>query len=257
MCLAIATGTESFSEKDGNDADLANHKGVEYELTPEHKPLSISRSQLSEGLQRRLSVRGNSVADLFEFKDEIEHLFGAEHFDWRARLQRAEVQATNTFKSELLERIRAGKTNLRGGGLGLEKLVKHLLELYGYTAEVLSKQTFSGFGDADVQASKADRFGEVKLLVQVKHHSGTSDTWAAEQLQEIINQEPAEYADFSLAVVTTAEASEELKTMCAKRNIVLMDGEDVVDWIFESLAEVSSEWKIALGIISVPELAVL
>jgi hypothetical protein len=106
-------------------------------------------------------------------------------------------------------------------------------------------------------ASKADRFREMKLLVQVKHHSGMSDTWAAEQLQEILRQTPAKYADFSLAVVTTAEASEKLKIMCVEHKIALLDGEDVVDWIFDSLSKVSSEWKMVLGIISVPELAVL
>lgn len=257
VCLAAATGTESFNQRDGKSVDLGNQKGVDYVLTPEHKVFSVARGQLSEGLQRRLSVRGNSVADLFEFKDEIDSLFTAEHFDWRARLQRAQVQATEDFKSELLARIRAGKTNLQAGGLGLERLIRDLLELDGYKAEVLPKQTFSSFGDADVQASKADRFRETKLLVQIKHHSGTSDTWAAEQLQEIVKQTPVEYADFSLGVVTTAEASEELKTMCEQNNIVLMDGEDVVEWIFESLASLSSDWKMALGIISVPELALI
>ncbi len=257
VCLATATGAETYDPRVAKSLDLANQKAVQYTLTEDGKPLSIPRSQLSEGLQRRLSVRGSMVADLFEFKEEIEPLFGAEHIDWRARLQLSEADATKKFKSQLLQRMKAGKTNLRAGGLGLERLVKRLLELDGYKAEILAKQTFRSFGDADVQASRADRFSESKLLVQVKHHSGKSDTTAAKQLQEILNQYPAEYADFNLAVVTTAEASEELKTICAENNIVVMDGDDVVDWIFEALPNLEAEWKMKLGIISVPELAVI
>jgi hypothetical protein len=248
VSLATATGEEAYDDMQDR---LANRKGVDYALTEDGAPLAIPQSELSNALQARLAVPGAFVADLFEFKDEIEGLFNIKHFDWRNRGQRVESEAANKFKDELLHRIREGtKVNLRTQLVDLENLVRDLLKVDGYMARVLPKRPFPSFSDERVQASKTDRLcGETKLLVQVKYQYGTGDTWAAELLQEIRNQVLADYWDFSLVLVTSAEASAELKTVCEENDIRVLDGRDFVDWIIESLPKLPAEWPPKLGVL--------
>ncbi len=73
VVLAIVGKEDIYSEK-AYERSLANQRKVEYCLE-DGKLMLISRKELSEGLQRRLRVRGSSVSDLFEFADELESIF--------------------------------------------------------------------------------------------------------------------------------------------------------------------------------------
>lgn len=255
ICLAKARSEQLYDKTIVDSLDLSNQRQVDY-LRVEGSVVHISRDELSERLQRRLRVRGTTVADLYEFGEEIEALFSKKNFSWLLQFEKAQKDLVSDFKTELLQNIQEGKTNLQTGGVGLENLVRELLEIEGYKAKVLSKSVFPGFADADIRASRADRFGEINLLVQVKHHTGITDTWGAKQLAEILRQQPTKYPDYKLVLVSTAEASDELREMCEKQDIILFTGSDLASWVFEAIPKLDPKTRIKLGISNVPELAV-
>ena len=250
--LATVADDELLYDKEEYDTDLANQRRVKYVLADDGF-LTLPRNQLSEGLSRRLRVRGTGVGDLSEFGEEIERLFRGES-GWSSQLQIKIDKLSADFKRQLLDNIRNGKTNLEAGGDGLEKLICELLEIEGYDARILPKTTFQGIADADIDASKADKITEVKLLVQVKHHSGVSDLWGTIQLLKARQQR--EYADHRLVFVTTADASRDLDEKCEEQHIVLIDGKELADWIYELVGQIRADTRKKLGISNVPMLAV-
>lgn len=249
ICLAEAEKDELYSKQD-YDQDLSNQRKVTYHRSQSGKVIFIPRDKLSEALQRRLRVRGTTIADLREFSEEIDYLFKGEDFD--TIYDKKRIKASDRFKENLLKNIQAGKTNLESGGYGLEKLVKELLEIDGYEAEIQSKQRFSGFADADIEAIKEDFLLVEKLFVQVKHHSGTTGTWGAEQLTEILNSEKDLLSEYRLVLVTSATPSDELEKFCEMKNIILVSGNDLSEWVFKSLYRLKYETKKRLGISDVP-----
>lgn len=231
--LATATAEEIYDRDVAHSLDLANQRRVKYVKSSRGDLISIPRSKLSEGLQRKLRVRGTTISDLAEFSEELRPLFDGKIGGWEMQFENRTNKLLKESKVALLKNIREGHTNLQAGGRGLEELVRELLEGEGYQAEILSKRLFSGFGDADIVASRSDRFGENRLLVQVKHHRGESNKFGADQLEQARRSHP-KYVDSKLVVVTTGEASEELKRSCENRGIALIVGKELVDWIFDS-----------------------
>lgn len=123
--MAEAREKENYSDS-AYDQDLANQRRVTYRYD-NGKLLLIPRSDLSEGLQRRLRVRGNVVANLFEFKEEINRIFGRQSYSYSQEMQIADQQEMARLKRRLLANIQGGKTNLQTGGIGLENLVCELM----------------------------------------------------------------------------------------------------------------------------------
>jgi len=251
ICLAEAEVDELYSDQD-YDQDLSNQRKVTYHRDQNGDLIFIPRDTLSEGFQRRLRVRGTTIADLWKFSDEIDNLFEGQNFD--SIYNKNRVEAVDQFKNDLLKNIQSGKTNLKSGGYGLEKLVQELLEIDGYEAKIQSKQRFSGLADADIEAIKEDFLLAQKLLVQVKHHSGVTDTWGAEQLTEILNLENDLFSEYRLVLVTSAAPSDELVKFCEMKDIILVSGSDLSEWIFNSLQKLKYETKKRLGVSDVPTL---
>lgn len=227
--------------------DLCNQRFADY-LKVDQDYLSVPRSSLSEGLQRRLRVRGTTIADLSEFGMEIEQLFQDPNASWLSHFTKVESERMVAWQDHLLKNIRNGKTNLKAGGRGLEELIKCLLDLEGYKAQILSKRRFRDLGDADIEANRSDRFEDRKLLVQVKHHSGQSDAWGAQQLTAILETEKETFAGHILVLVTTADASQELVEFCEQQDIRLINGVELVRWIYEHIDRMPLEWRASLGI---------
>ena len=73
VVIAEATSEEKYSDEDKSQ-DLSNQKIVRYRLVDDNERLMIPRNELSEGLQRRIRVRGSTVSNLCEFSEEIEEL---------------------------------------------------------------------------------------------------------------------------------------------------------------------------------------
>lgn len=245
--LAIAKEPEKY-ESSSVLLDMANQRKVSYLKSSADDLLTIPRTRLSEGLQRRLRVRGVTIADLAEFGPELESLSSGKISGWEGTYQGAEDDRLMRSKERLLSSIQTGRTNLAAGGLGLEKLVLELVEIEGYDSRILPKAMFSGTADADILGVKSDRFLENKLLLQVKHHQGESDDYAAKQLLQIRELHGGEYDDHQLVVVTSGKASRDLTEICEKTGIHCIDGEQLVDWIIDRAGELKPTTKASLGI---------
>lgn len=252
VCLAIAGKERIYKPDIADSLDLSNQLKVTY-VKANREIKKIPRNNLREDLQRRLRVRGATVSDLYEFKDEIEQLFEQTNYTWESKIETEENKRIESFKKTLLEKIWKGKTNLQTGGEGLENLVKELFECEGYEAEKLPKnnQNFQGIADADIKASRSDRFTETEILVQVKHHSGHSDNWGIEQLKAI--QKSKAFDDSTkLCFLTSGHISEDVINDAEIAGIMTIDGNELMNWIFDNIDKLNPETKRKLGITSIP-----
>ena len=250
ITIAEAEDREIYSEED-KKLDLANQRRVSYRYKDKELYV-IPRSDLSEGLQRRLRVRGTTVANLYEFKDEIECIFTEEAYSYSKKIQEKEEEMLRDFKEKLLKNIQTGKTNLQTGGIGLEKLVKEIMECEGYSAKILPKNGFEGSADADIHAFKEDYFNSTKIFVQVKHHSGYSGDWGIQQLLAVLKRE--EYKEYKGWFITSALVSEEVRREAAENDIEVVDGNALVDLVTEHFNFLSETTKRQLGICSIPRI---
>lgn len=250
--LATAKGQELFSAEDGQTRDLGNQHAVDYLLDKNVDFLTVPRDQLSEGLQRRLRVRGSTILDLKEFAQEIKNLFKG--VSYTSTIARKRHDQEREFKRRLISLLRDGESALRAGGIGLEALVAELLKADGYTTATQSKRRFHEFADADIEATRDDYVASVRLLVQVKHHYGATGTWGAKQLSHILETEPDLFHEYRLVLVTSAEATHELSDLCRANDIVLIDGERLAEWITDSLPKLRPETRHSLRISDIPQI---
>ena len=95
IALAIAEDGEIFSPAD-YDRNLSNQRKVSYRWS-DSEILKIPRNELSEGLQRRLRVRGRTVSNLFEFADEINRIFSPA-YSYSHEMKRKEQEDRDIFK---------------------------------------------------------------------------------------------------------------------------------------------------------------
>lgn len=251
LMLATASGEPCFNHEAAGARDLGNQHRVQY-LMDGARPRIIPRSALSEGLARRLRVRGSTISDLKEFEREVGRLFEGETYT--STLARMESEQEGRFKEQLLRVLQDGSSALATGGLGLERLVEELLIVDGYEAAVQSKRRYPGLADADVEASRRDQCVSVELLVQVKHHQGRTDTWGAEQLRGVVASDPDFFEEHQLVLVTTADATETLAEFCRENDITLITGHTLVDWIFDNQSKLSAQTRRVLRISNAPQL---
>ena len=250
VLLAVADEKEIYSET-AKDRDLANQRAVAYKY---HKGelLVIPRNDLSEGLQRRLRVRGNSVSNLFEFKDEIERLFKNPSYSYTRMVQEFEEDALEKLKKGLLDNIQYGKTNLQTGGIGFENLICEIMRCEGYTAKVLAKNKFDGGTDADILATKEDSFMSKSIFIQAKHHSGISNRDGINQLIGVLKKD--EYKECDGYFVTSARVDEDVRAYAEENGIEVIEGSEVVDLIISNITKLSIDLRYKLGMCMVPQL---
>ncbi len=252
--LGVATGeefhnpSEKYYGKNGS-----NQIGVNYVKDKEDKPIYIPRKQLTEGLQKRLKVR-QSIVDLREFNHEIlglkESLETSHDYDWLIAANRTEKIRIESLKTSLLKNIQNGKTHLESGGIGLEKLVLELLSIEGYEdAFIPSKRKYPAGIDVDIVAERSELLADTQLLIQVKHHHGTSGSNGIEQLLRLTEEVEPEYKDYSKIFVTTAcEVTVEALKLAKNENIKIITGEELVNWIFENFNSLNEKTKLSLGL---------
>lgn len=256
IVLALAKGEEFYSQE-ACALDLANQRRVSYKQNDDDEPLVIQRNDLSEGLQRRLRVRGRSVLNLNEFDSEIEKMFSdtlGKDFSYDAEICQKEKNEIELFKRNLLTRIQNGNTHLQTGGIGLEQLVCELLKCEGYDATILPKRSFPNSADADIRAVKADSFGSQKLLVQVKHHHGYTGNWGLYQLNAIKEMDDEQYEDYNYILLTSASVGDDVMKKSSEMGIDVYDGKNLVEIIYSNIEKLSPETKRKLGISLVPHL---
>ncbi len=245
ILLAIVSGEKTFNP-DFDEGHGANQISVNYLKQADGKLLRFARSKLTEGLERRLRIR-QTVADLNSFNQDIDKLVVKKDIVSLAseylQIQEAKQEL---FKTELLKRLRYGKTRLDAGGLGLEKLIKELLRLEGYTdVKTPSKHEQKGIADIDIIAKSSSNPFSPTLLIQAKHHRGETGGHAIKQLMAY------DYEDDSNAqrwMITTANINDETEKKAETHGINVMLGDEFVDWLSEHLADLSDETKARLGL---------
>jgi predicted Mrr-cat superfamily restriction endonuclease len=256
VAIGFVTDDNLIYSPEDKAKDRANQRCINFLKNSSGKLALIPRKSFTNAFQRRLRAPGIIVNDISEFKGQLDKVINDlesdRSFSWSDRARQEIENLEEEFKLMLLKNIKNGKTNLQAGGVGLEHLVKELLKAEGYEADVLSKRAFSSFADADVKASKSDRFTQTNLLIQVKHHQGITGHWGIRQLEEINNQSKIDYSDHQLVLVTSASVSESLLEEANKLDITVIDGKGLVDWIFDCIEELPEMTKTKLGICEVP-----
>lgn len=214
---------------------------------------SISRTDLTEKLQRRLRVRGCTIANYQEFAEEIIRVSSTDNYSYTSDVEVQIEKDIRQFKTNLLKRIREGETHLQGGGVGLEKLIQELLEIDGYDkVKIIAKNKYEGMADADIIAHKSDiLIGDTFTLIQVKHHNGITDKHGIEQLIKINNGEEY-YYDYKV-LITSAELTDETKHYADENDIKVIQGNDLIDWIYDDLDKLSQTTRVKLGVSVVPK----
>ena len=64
---------------------------------------------------------------------------------------------------------------------------------------------------------------------------------------------PDEYKDVQLVLVTTGEISEESEEYAEKNNILTIDGQQISEWLLNSIDKLSETTKIDLGLANIPQ----
>jgi len=249
VIIGFAVGAKSYQSGIRNGE---NRISVEFLKGSDNSILKIPRKELPGKLSSRLKIR-MSVVSLNEFKSEVDRIISTARERGAApanlHIEELNKAATNTFKEKLLANICEGKAYLKSGGRGLEELVLELVELEGYNGIIAAKNALEGIADIDIEASRTDIFSSTKLLIQVKHHNGVTGVHGIKQLEALDDDEQV-----IRWLITTAGVSDELRGRAESNNIKIMDGNELIDWIFESLPSLSFSTRNKLGISDVPTL---
>lgn len=253
IAIGIVNGNKSFDIKLSNDK-ACNLVSVSFFRTTDGHILRIPRKSITQGLESRLKFRQSNVS-LIEFKEEIERIIESIKLNGAYKqetyiLEKVD-EAENKFKQDLLQSITSGTTWLSAGGIGMEQLIKELLTIEGYTANIQAKNQTSDISDIDIVARRVDRFSESNLMIQVKHHSNISSSYGLEQL---IAYKDFDDSDYQKWFITTAKMSEKSLEIAEANNIKVMNGVELIDWIYENLNELKNSTKQSLGIIEIPVL---
>lgn len=249
IVLGVATGEKSF-QPGINYGE--NQVRVSYFRDLGGKIVRIPRSKLSQGLESRLKIR-MSIAQLDDFEEEIlgyqKQLKDSGSVCFDSIFQQKLDDAEETVKAGLLANLRNGQTGLESGGYGLEKLIKELLEIEGYAAHIEAKNQSSGIADIDITATRNDPISSNRVFIQAKHHYGTTSRHGIKQLIAI---EEEEHHDKWL--ITTGDVSEDDKEFAQGNNVKIMEGNELVEWIYKRISRLSDYTKEALRISVVPQI---
>lgn len=254
IALAEAKGNQKYDPALGKKFDLANLHGVEYKRDASRNIVRISRTQLSNGLQSRIRMMGSTCLDLDEFAVEIDSLFQYGEDAYTTAFSKEILAESEKVRTRLLKNIQNGKTILKAGGQGFERLIFAILQTVGYEAKIPSKADLSSGSDVDIIASKEDALlGEIKILVQAKHHTGTTGSAGILQLVNALNDPKYKDQDYRGIFITSAEhIDSKAQDLAAQNNISILKGEDVVELILSHLENLDQSVQDTLGIYMTP-----
>jgi len=256
IAIGIVEGEKTFDDKSKLKFS-ANRIKVNFNLDNNGKIIYVPRKSFTNAFQSRLKIR-QTVADLESFRDEIEEkileIKTGKLLTWDEKFIKKEEEYENTFKRQLLKRLRTGKKlGLAAGGYGLEKLVEELMKINGYKAKIMPKNQSKGIDDIDIRAVKINEITglEEVLLIQVKHHNNNTSGHG-------INQLAAHKANTdemtTKILITTGDVNEQVKEKAEKVKILIIDGESLVDMIYQNLNGFTDESRRKLGIGLMPVL---
>jgi hypothetical protein len=71
-----------------------------------------------------------------------------------------------------------------------------------------------------------------------------------QQLERI--KDGGEYADYKLVLITSGGISDSVRLLASDKDIDIMDGDSLADWIFSRLSELPNDVRAKLNISDVP-----
>lgn len=136
----------------------------------------------------------------------------------------------------------------------MERLITELFECEGYTARVLSKTSFKGSADADIEAEHDDSFTSYTIYAQVKHHVGYSGRKGIDQIIKAIEERNSNGEECKGVFITTALVTEDNQKYAENNGIIVIDGNSIVDIIVSNINKLSEDTVNKLGIVMVPSI---
>lgn len=258
VAFAVVEGTKSHSI-DPNIKYGENRISVNYLTDKDGNVAYFPRRDLQTKLETRLKIR-TSIASLDGFSGELETIVSdlKLHKIYTASKEIAEKreQEIYDFKRSLLQRLKSGeKIWIDANGRGLEELVQEIFQAHDYDTHIPGKNKVKGVADVDVIATKANNLtGDLEAtLIQVKHHRGATDIHGIKQLADY-EYEIDTYDYYRKVLVTTALVEKEEREEAATQNIKVIDGEALVDWIYDNINGLSENTQKKLGVILEPSL---
>jgi len=236
----------------------SNRIKVDFYKDKDGNVLYVPRVNLPTNFQRRLKIR-TSIADLEGFRKEveanIESLEKNEIFLFSDDVQNKQEELKQRFIEGLEKRLRSEKDlGIQAGGYGLENLIREIFDAKGYDAHIPAKNKRHGVEDVDIIATKNGEFGAKGegYLIQAKHHRGETGHKGLEQLIHYdINDNDYIYRK---VLVTTAKVNDALKDEAKINDIIIIEGQELAEWIYENLDFLSLNSKLRLGVSQVPTL---
>lgn len=188
---------------------------------------NISREGYADAaLTRRMKVRQTNV-EVSDLRESIEHA-----------VERFELNRPINVRDQVLEACACEVRKAVVRSLNpdkLEQLIMHYFHQQGANAYIPPKNERGKEGDADVVAT----FESLKLIVyvQAKHHEGTTDDWAVEQVKEYADSKDGVDDGYTrLAwVVSTAEGfSPKCRHAAKANNVRLVDGNELARMLLDA-----------------------
>ncbi len=254
IAIGVVEGEKSYHdnpEKGYNrvSVDFKNDKG-------EIRKISTRTNILTNSLLSRLRIR-QSNASLNSFSREIEELIKSNYSgnDYSKMMDQKLSESEEIFKTKLINNLRKGNNlRLKGGGDGFESLICELLKTEGFVTEILPKKATEGKGDIDIIATKDEFYGGItKLVIQAKHHKGKTSIKALNQVIIAIKGNES-YESTVPIVISTGIFGDDTEIEAEDNNIILIDGQNFVNWLYKRLPELSIETQFNLGISQVPSI---
>lgn len=256
-CVRIGKALQKTNDS-SIDSNYSNILYIDYYKDKYNNPIEIPRVSLTEALQKRIASAGGTIRDLRDFKPEIHRICKTIEregtFSFAERNRSIIAAQKEIFINLLLKRIQDGNTNLEGKGAGLEKIVEELMQIQGYITEIPSKRKYKGIADIDIIATKHDDFlnTTTTIIIQVKHHKGTSGDYGIQQLCECVNLEDVSY-DYMFFITSGDSISEKARESANNKSIRVICGRELAAWIYDSLPKLTPETKRNLHISDIPQ----
>jgi len=256
IAIGVVMGEKSYDEE--AEENTWNQVGVNFlKEDGTLRTLSTRSNMITNKLLSRLRLR-MAIASLNEFSNEINELVKiseADEHNISEVYNESEELRVEEVKKTLLSNLRSGKNlRIKGGGDGFEELICELLKLDGFETKIQSKKSNIGKGDIDIKAQKQLPFGvTLRLDIQAKHHRGKTSINSVKQVEIAKKNNEVNEQSFAM-VITTALFSDEAIRKAEEEDIILVNGDKFVSWLYDKLSELSTATLYGLGISISPSL---
>jgi len=268
IAIGIATDRKDY-EATPDERYTNNRIIVEFFKDKNGETIYIPRTELENQFETRLRIR-TSIASLQSFEVHIneilEDLNSGKTYDWQRMIEKKEDEAYELFIKDLSQRFQRGsRIGLKAGGDGLEELIEEIFIAKGYSTQIPAKNkknSSSKIADVDIIATKNFEFADLDneeidkeenfgYLIQAKHHKKKTSEAG---LNQLIAYDEEGYDNHKKVLITTAEVTDALREKAKTHNVMVIDGENFVRYLYNNIDFLSPESLRNLGISITPTL---